>query len=166
MRFRKTVFIVALFSLIGSAIPANASQTDDAQALSHGTFIGTVNIDCEDVQGIRCSVRVRSTLCVEVVAGTQIGGSCSVSISGTADGIGTTQVCLAIDPSAGGSVSSVTGPYMHNGLLTLDGSGGTYDGSGDAGATGVVVEAEWASAGCTNLVNGVVKGSFTVIPSP
>lgn len=157
------ILVMALLVVVPAA-PASAQP----HVLSKGTFVGFVNVDCGQapITSFTCSVSGSSTLCVEVVAGTAIGGSCSVSFSGEVNGVGTSTACLAFG-LGGGSVGSRTGGYGHDGLITMDGTIGTYEGQGGAGATGVVVELEFAATGCgTPIVDGPMRGSFVTHISP
>lgn len=170
---RRTV-VVGLLAVLGSlvvpAAPSNAADVADADihVISTGTFIGFVNMDCDQspIARFTCSVDGHSTLCLEVVAGTEIGGSCSATFSGSIEGVGTSLACVGFGPGDGGA--DTVGPgYSHAGLITQEGTTGNYSGSGDAGATGIFVEAEWATTGCgTPLVDGPMTGTFVTTPSP
>lgn len=165
MRRTRILFILVLaLVLVVPTAPASAQNV-----VSKGTFVGFVNVDCgqSPITSFTCSVSGSSSICVEVVAGTAIGGSCSVSFSGEVNGVGVNGgPCLAFG-SGGGSVGSRTGGYGHDGLITMDATVGNYAGQGDAGATGVAVELEFATTGCgTPIVDGPMRGSFVTHLSP
>lgn len=164
MRTRVLCILGLVFALVVPATPASAQNV-----LSKGTFVGFVNVDCgqSPITDFTCSVSGSSFLCVEVVAGTAIGGSCSVSFSGEVNGVGVNGgACLAFGDGSG-SVGSRLGGYGHDGLITMDATVGNYEGQGDAGATGVIVELEFATTGCgTPIVDGPMRGSFVTHLSP
>lgn len=165
---RRSLVVAALLVLSVAVLPTAPASAQTV--LTTGTFVGTVDMDCGDpsLPRIACSVNIHSVICVEVAAGTDLGGSCDVTISGFVTGVGVREICLAFDTSAGGSVTSFNGTgYSHDGPMTHNGTVGEYEGTGDAGATAVAVEAAWNATGCrTDIVGGLVEGSFVTTLSP
>lgn len=171
---RVLLVLVAVLATVFPGTPAaiaaesTATQAEAATVIGEGEFVGFVKVDCEEVGQtieVECSVAMASILCAEEVVTTGVSRSCRVTMSGTATGLGTKQACAAFGGGSG-SVSSISGSRSHSGTITLGGSGGAYEGSGDAGGTMVFVEMSWASAGCTDLADGLVRGTYTVTLSP